>query len=188
MGGIAHAVVVGHHPGEVFTQGQGGGQMDGVQAAYGEGVELSGSAQEVAIDDQLFERIQMSDSDINIAVDSGDGPSHLGDSQLTGDKDIAGVQVVPPLAKGLALALDNGKLHNGRGVQIPEAQRSSARNSASAAEAGRRVLTGAGRGPVTEAGLSRPSARSRVRTSLEGAGPRTATTSPRLVISMCSPA
>lgn len=59
--------------------------------------------------------------------------------QLTGHQNIVTVQARSPRRNGIALTLPDGELHDRGGVEVPDVQRSSARNSARASEAGRRV-------------------------------------------------
>ena len=154
--GVGHPVVVRDHADEVLACRGRGRQVDGVKGADAEPLEAASREEEIAVDDQLLERVQMRKCHLDVAVDATDGSKDLGDGELASHKDILGAEVVSPGRDVGALALGDGELHDCRRVQVPDVHRSSARSSASASDAGRRVFTGAGSGPVTVADFSLP--------------------------------
>jgi len=139
-------------------------------------IESSRGQEKIAVHDQLVDGIEMSERHPYITVDAADGPDHFGHGQLAGHQGVIGGQIRPPGGKCTTLHLAHRKLHDRRGIEIPDVHRSSARSSARASEAGRSVSTGGGSGGVTLAGFNLPESRSRVSAPPTGGGPRTAIT------------
>ena len=86
--------------------------MDRVEGACPRRLEPTGGEQQLAVDDELVERIHVREGDVHVTADATHRPKDLGDRQLAGHEHIVGAETLAPGREGRTLSFHGRELHD----------------------------------------------------------------------------